>query len=250
MGYCRQGLGPGRLLPDRRSRWQARRNGVCPKGNDNGLLACFAFILPALCRVDAGVRIRRRRQRVCNEDGYIRKAVAADLTAKTNLGDIKLRQTDEERDIARKTDSLVALLSNAEKAAQMVILLNGQWSYAQIASSGLGAVFSGPPTGNAPTDWAAMIDSIQDRVAATGPHKIPVFFGHDCVHGNGSVAGSTVFPEQRAWLRRRQRACGQHRPRGRNASDAAYGSTSRPALLRCAMKSGGGPMRASVKRRK
>jgi beta-glucosidase len=122
--------------------------------------------------------------------GYIRKAASVSQ----NIGDLKLYQTEEERDIARKTDSLLALLSNAEKAAQMVILLNGQWSYAQIASTGLGAVFSGPPAGNTPADWAAMIDSIQDRITATGPHKIPVFFGHDCVHGNGSVAGSTVFP--------------------------------------------------------
>jgi beta-glucosidase len=126
--------------------------------------------------------------------GYIRKAAAVSLNAKQNIGDIKLCQTEEERAIVRKADSLLALLSNAEKAAQMVILLNGQWNYAQIASTGLGAVFSGPPAGNTPTDWAAMIDSIQDRIAATGPHKIPVFFGHDCVHGNASVAGCTVFP--------------------------------------------------------
>ena len=52
--------------------------------------------------------------------GYVRKAAQVNVAGNSNTGDIKLCQTDEERDVTRKTDSLLSLLTNAEKAAQPI----------------------------------------------------------------------------------------------------------------------------------
>jgi beta-glucosidase len=126
--------------------------------------------------------------------GYTGKAVSIASYGTQNVGDVPLNLTDEEKAVQRKTDSLLALMSNTEKAGQMVMVLDGQLTSAQLASNGIGGAFNGPAGDNTPATWAARIDGIQAQVAATGPHKIPVLYGMDCVHGVGYIAGMTVFP--------------------------------------------------------
>jgi beta-glucosidase len=129
--------------------------------------------------------------------GYTRKVLTIAAYVTQNVGDIRLYQTVEERTITRKVDSLLALMTINEKAGQMTQARKGQLTNAQIASLGIGSVFNGggdPQGNNTPSDWATMIDGIQSTIASSGPHKIPMIYGQDCVHGVGAVAGTTVFP--------------------------------------------------------
>jgi beta-glucosidase len=129
--------------------------------------------------------------------GYTRKVLTIASYVTQNVGDIKLYQTAEERAITKKVDSLLALMTINEKAGQMTQARKGQLTNAQIASLGIGSMFNGggdPQGNNTPSDWATMIDGIQSTIASSGPHKIPMIWGQDCVHGVGAIAGTTVFP--------------------------------------------------------
>jgi beta-glucosidase len=126
--------------------------------------------------------------------GYTGKTVPIASYASQNIGDVPLNLTAEEKNVQRKADSLLALMGNTEKAGQMVMVLDGQMTNAQLASNGIGGAFNGPAGDNTPATWAARIDGIQVQAASTGPHKIPILYGMDCVHGVGFIAGMTVFP--------------------------------------------------------
>ena len=94
-----------------------------------------------------------------------------------------------------KADGLIAKMSNAEKAAQMVMGQNP--STALVTSSSLGTVFCGgtltPAGGSKASDWAGMIDGY---IAAAGASKlqVPILYGIDAVHGASKTVGSVLFP--------------------------------------------------------
>ena len=129
--------------------------------------------------------------------GYLPKEATITSYATQDVGDIILSMTAEEKAVAKKVDSMLALMTINEKAGQMTMARKAQLTNAQVASLGIGSVFNGggdPVGGNTPSEWATYIDAIQTTVVASGPHKIPIIYGQDCVHGVGSIAGTTVFP--------------------------------------------------------
>lgn len=103
-----------------------------------------------------------------------------------------------------KANELLAQMSNAEKAAQMVMGLAiaapdapNTLSTGTVTSSSLGTVFAGgssvPPGGSDASDWAPFIDGY---IAAGNNNNlhIPIFFGIDAVHGASKTAGAVLFP--------------------------------------------------------
>ncbi len=129
--------------------------------------------------------------------GFIVKTIPVSGTAAPALGDIVLNRTQAEIDIERKCDSLIGIMTVAQKAAQMVQAQINQVSDDDIATGGYGSVFNGgeqPIIPNKAVGWANRLDSIQGKVLANSPLKIPIIYGIDAVHGNAKVVGSTIFP--------------------------------------------------------
>ncbi len=99
-----------------------------------------------------------------------------------------------------KTATILATMTRAEKAAQMVMAGNAdgsQPSHADVQAQQPGAVFSpggaAPPGGITPQNWAAMTDGFADD--ATKTHlKIPILYGVDAVHGMNAASGTVIFP--------------------------------------------------------
>ena len=107
--------------------------------------------------------------------------------------------------IEKKVDSLLGLMTLAEKAGQMTMVqINSSGTASQrvpdskVASMGIGSVFNGGSDAsvpaNTPAAWAAVIDRVQNAVMNSSRLKIPIIYGQDCVHGVGAIAGCTVFP--------------------------------------------------------
>lgn len=94
-----------------------------------------------------------------------------------------------------KVDDLIKQMSNAQKAAQMVMGQNPATN--AVTSSGLGTVFCGgtltPPGGSKASDWAGMIDGYISAAAAS-QLKIPLLYGIDAVHGASKTVGAVLFP--------------------------------------------------------
>jgi len=94
-----------------------------------------------------------------------------------------------------KADELLGKMTNAEKAAQMVMGQNP--STALVTSASLGTVFCGgtltPAGGSKASDWAGMIDGY---IAAAGASRlqVPILYGIDAVHGASKTVGSVLFP--------------------------------------------------------
>lgn len=94
-----------------------------------------------------------------------------------------------------KVSDLLGKMTNAEKAAQMVM---GQHpSTGDVTSTGLGTVFCGgtltPAGGSKPSDWAGVVDSYI-AAAAASRLQIPIFYGIDAVHGASKSTGTVLFP--------------------------------------------------------
>lgn len=94
-----------------------------------------------------------------------------------------------------KVSDLIGKMTNAEKAAQMVMGQNPSTSV--VTSTSLGTVFCGgtltPPGGSKASDWAGMIDGYM-AAAAANRLQIPLLYGIDAVHGASKTTGSVLFP--------------------------------------------------------
>jgi beta-glucosidase len=94
-----------------------------------------------------------------------------------------------------KADDLVGKMTNAEKAAQMVMGQNPNPGL--VTSTALGTVFCGgtltPASGSKASDWAAMIDGYISAAAASRL-QVPILYGIDAVHGASKTVGSVLFP--------------------------------------------------------
>lgn len=94
-----------------------------------------------------------------------------------------------------KVTELLGKMTNAEKAAQMVMAMSP--SNADVTSTSVGTVFYGgsqnPAGGSKPSDWAGVADGYITAAAASRL-KIPAFFGIDAVHGASKSTGTILFP--------------------------------------------------------
>src|SRR3954468_17765910 len=113
-------------------------------------------------------------------------------------GDASLPYQDASLPIARRVDDLLGRMTLAEKIGQMTQAerANVDADTSRVTNDNLGSILSGGgsvPTPNTPTAWADMVDRYQRAALATRLH-IPLLYGIDTVHGDGNMAGATVFP--------------------------------------------------------
>jgi beta-glucosidase len=129
--------------------------------------------------------------------GFTPKVIPLCASTAPALGDIALTRTAAEREVERKADSLLAVLTLQQKAAQMAQVQINEVTDEEIAAAGYGSVFNGgeqPIVPNKAEGWATRLDGIQAKMLSSSPAKIPVIYGIDAVHGNAKVVGSTIFP--------------------------------------------------------
>ena len=92
---------------------------------------------------------------------------------------------------------LVASMSLAEKAGQMVQGEQYPVSNEDITKLGLGSVFSGggsvPDNNNTVEHWQDTMKKFQ-QAALSSTTKIPLLYGLDAVHGHNTVYGAVIFP--------------------------------------------------------
>jgi beta-glucosidase len=100
--------------------------------------------------------------------------------------------------VPQRVADLLGRMTLAEKIGQMTQAERGgiDADPSKITSDNLGSVLSGGgsvPTPNTPEAWADMVDRYQQAALATRLH-VPLLYGVDVVHGDGNMAGATVFP--------------------------------------------------------
>jgi len=124
---------------------------------------------------------------------------ALDITAYSaqDMGDIVLSTIAEDSAaIEHKVDSMMTLMTNAQKAGQMAEPMNTAVTPAEVTQYGFGSIFNGgeiPVNPNTTANWATRLNALQDGALAS-TLKIPMIYGLDAVHGNGKVPGCTIFP--------------------------------------------------------
>ena len=146
---------------------------------------------------------------IVTDFGYLPAAVALSSDATQNVGTIVLHLTPTEFSVWHKADSVLALMSNTQKAGQMTeVQLNnssgngsgGRLTNQQVASMCIGSVFNGgsdavlSATGNTPQDLAGCVDTAQSVNMSQSALKIPFIYGQDVIHGVAEIYGCTVFP--------------------------------------------------------
>jgi beta-glucosidase len=93
---------------------------------------------------------------------------------------------------------LLGKMTLDEKIGQMIQAENtGLKELSDIETYHLGSILSGgssdPKSGNRPSDWAALYESLQQRAVKTRL-GIPLLYGVDAVHGHSNVIGAVIFP--------------------------------------------------------
>ncbi|HKI70505.1 MAG TPA: glycoside hydrolase family 3 N-terminal domain-containing protein, partial [Verrucomicrobiae bacterium] len=136
----------------------------------------------------------------------MRRFLFVGLAAVLLFGNTLMRAAEQGPDI----DALLKQLSLDEKIGQMVqidlsILVVPHSSPMRLDESKLrealvtnhvGALFNnGEGNALSVAQWHAILKECQDMVRADTPHKIPVFYGLDSIHGATYVLGSTLFPQ-------------------------------------------------------
>jgi beta-glucosidase len=92
--------------------------------------------------------------------------------------------------------NLLVDLSLDEKIGQMTQPERRDVSAEDVTRYLLGSVLSGGgsyPGDGSPTAWANMTDALHLGALLT-PHRIPLLYGADAVHGHGNVFGAVIFP--------------------------------------------------------
>jgi len=95
-------------------------------------------------------------------------------------------------------EELLATMTIAAKAAQMVQAERGSITLQEVKEFGIGSILSGG--GSHPSDytnsadvWYNMYSSFQNK-ALESEFGIPLIYGIDAVHGNNNLYGATIFP--------------------------------------------------------
>jgi beta-glucosidase len=118
----------------------------------------------------------------------------------------------------QRAQDLVSRMSLAEKIGQMGQInvtsmqgtpdtpwdrgpLNEQILQQVLGDNLIGSILSGggawpPPPGNDGKAWAQEINAIQSFALARQPHRIPIIYGADAVHGHSNLSDATMFPHQ------------------------------------------------------
>ncbi len=136
----------------------------------------------------------------------MRRFLFASLITVLLVGNIRALAAEQGPDI----DALLKQLSLDEKIGQMVqvdlsILVVPHSSPMRLDESKLrealvtnhvGALFNnGEGNALSVAEWHAILKHCQDMVRADTPHKIPVLYGLDSIHGATFVLNSTLFPQ-------------------------------------------------------
>jgi beta-glucosidase len=103
---------------------------------------------------------------------------------------------DPSLSVEERVTDLLARMTLAEKAGQMIQTECDLATAAEVTKYYLGSIFNGGgnvPGPNTPTGWCDMIDNFQKAALATRL-QIPFIYGTDAVHGHNNVGGATVFP--------------------------------------------------------
>jgi len=97
----------------------------------------------------------------------------------------------------QRAAAVLTELSLEAKVAQMMQPdIDQVTDLAQIERSGFGAMLAGGNSGpkdRLPESWAHAIDALH-HAAARAPHRIPMLYGIDAVHGHNNVKGAVIFP--------------------------------------------------------
>jgi len=134
-----------------------------------------------------------------SKESYLSVALPLDSDVGKVFEDIKLALiNDPDVAIEKKVDSLLALMTDAEKIAQTSEVLVDAISTADLTANMYGSVFNGGGCpfgeGNNKKDiWAQKLDALH-AAASASRLKIPILYGIDAVHGNATIEGATVFP--------------------------------------------------------
>lgn len=146
---------------------------------------------PSLHATNSGEKALALRTAASGEDVYVvvRKAgylpdTIALTTLEGNLGTITLKRDPLESRI----DSVLALMTTAQKIAQMTQPLSSAGSYT--GSSLYGSTLDGGDQVNS-TFMGSMLTKLSTW---SNGAKIPVLYGKDAVHGHAGYTGATVFP--------------------------------------------------------
>jgi beta-glucosidase len=106
---------------------------------------------------------------------------------------------DADAPVAARVADLLGRMTLDEKLGQMTQIDRRYLAdESDIATYGLGSIFSGggsSPTPNDPATWADMVDRFQ-RVALSTRLGIPILYGTDAVHGHNNMHGATIYPHQ------------------------------------------------------
>src|SRR4051794_25691085 len=122
----------------------------------------------------------------------------ATLAALPAAAAAKLPYQDPSLPVAQRVDDLLGRMTLDEKIGQMTQTERYQVfdDASPITTYKLGSILSGggsTPKSNTPEAWADMIDRFQRAAMQTRLH-IPILYGIDSVHGDGTLSGATVSP--------------------------------------------------------
>jgi beta-glucosidase len=106
---------------------------------------------------------------------------------------------DSDAPVAQRVADLLGRMTLDEKLGQMTQIDRRYLDEeSDLATYGLGSVFSGggsAPEPNDPETWADMVDRFQ-RIALSTRLGIPILYGTDAVHGHNNLHGATIYPHQ------------------------------------------------------
>lgn len=134
---------------------------------------------------------------IVSREGYITVTRTIDSDVTQDLGDIAITsEIDHDAVINAKVDSILALMTTEEKINQTAEVLVDIISTQNLTDMMYGSVFNGggcPFPSNTKETWVSKLDAMHEAAARTRL-GIPILYGIDAVHGNGTVEGATVFP--------------------------------------------------------
>jgi beta-glucosidase len=112
------------------------------------------------------------------------------------LPPIGARYPDSSLPIEERVEDLLSYMTLEEKIGQMTLVEKNSITPTDVERYGVGAVLSGAggnPEDNSHEGWHAMTGGYE-RAASRTRLAIPILYGADANHGQGNLAGATLFP--------------------------------------------------------
>lgn len=104
--------------------------------------------------------------------------------------------TDITQSAEVRAKALLSKMTLAEKIGQMAQIDYTPTSNSDLSTYYIGSVLNGggtEPYSSSATDFRSWAEQVQAQAQKT-PHKIPILYGIDAVHGHSNVVGATIFP--------------------------------------------------------